>query len=85
MEWLSKGWRFLGRRENRTILAWLGGGVVAVAGLVGAWLWPDPLPPPPAPAQTAISAPSGVAAGTISGGTFTIGGGGGAPAPPPAR
>src|SRR5215208_3635476 len=40
-------------------LAWLGGGMVAVAGLVGAWLWPDP-PPPPALAQPAISAPGGV-------------------------
>jgi hypothetical protein len=79
---MRKAWAFLSSPENRTILAWLGGGgLAAVVAVLGALLQaqrPPTAPSGPASAQPGISAPGGVAAGTISGGDFTIG-----PQPPP--
>jgi hypothetical protein len=79
---IRRAWSFLLSPENRTALAWLGGGALAAAvAVLGAFLQaqrPPSAASGPASAHPNISAPGGVAAGTISGGSFTIG-----PPPPP--
>jgi hypothetical protein len=84
---IRKAWGFLLSPENRTVLAWLGGGALAAAvAVLGALLQapqrPSTATSGPAAAQPGISAPGGVAAGTISGGSFTIGPQSPSPAPP---
>jgi hypothetical protein len=73
---LARAWRFLTNPENRATLAWLGGGAVAAVTL-GVTLFGGTAPKHSAPAPT-VSAPGGVAVGTMSGGTVNV-----TPAPRP--
>lgn len=66
-------WRYLQLKDNRELLAFICGGLAAVvtAGWVAYTHFSKKVPPDKP--QTAISAPGGVAAGSISGGSFNIG------------
>jgi hypothetical protein len=70
---ICKAWAFLLNPENRTVLAWLGGGALAAAVAILGALLQAPRPSSPSGPASNISAQGGVAAGTITGGTFTIG------------
>jgi hypothetical protein len=78
MNVLSRLWDFLTKAENRATLAWIGGGLVAAVTLYVTVFAPAPKSSSSASPTPTVSAPGGVAVGTISGGTVNV-----TPAPRP--
>jgi tetratricopeptide (TPR) repeat protein len=72
-------WRFIRNAENRAVLAWCGGGIVAVA--AAAWpvfvhFFPPPDATKPAPSTTITQSGNAIASGRdtiVSGGQFNLG------------